>query len=104
MRLHLTSLTSDRINARLDDLDTALRQLYFEAGRNIPMSRVQRDALFRRGLTGLFDATPKTMKDGLWSLIQQLDVEHDLVASIDEAVCLPVRPSDFLTSWGRPKD
>jgi len=39
MRLHLTSLKEDQITGNLDALETAMRGLYFEGGRNIPMSR-----------------------------------------------------------------
>lgn len=78
MRLHLTSLHSDQITNHIEDLDTTFRHLYFEGGRNIPMSRSQRLGLFTNGLTGLLDATPKTLTEGLWSLFHELDIERDL--------------------------
>src|SRR3954452_6248645 len=53
MRLHVTSLHADRLAGRLDALETACRRLYFEGGRNIPMSRAQRKALFTGALAGL---------------------------------------------------
>src|SRR5262249_47273550 len=52
MRLHLTSLQEHQITGKVEELDTAFRHLFFEGGRNIPMSRTQREALFRNGLTG----------------------------------------------------
>ncbi len=78
MRLHLTSLQAHEITSKVDDLETAFRHLFFEGGRNIPMSRSQREALFRNGLTGLLDATPKTQTEGLWSLIHEVNIERDL--------------------------
>lgn len=78
MRLHLTSLKEEQVTSKLDELETAFRGLYFEGGRNIPMSRGQREALFRNGLTGLLDATPKTHNEGLWSLVHELDIGRDL--------------------------
>ena len=78
MRLHLTSLQADQVTGKVEDLDTAFRHLFFEGGRNIPMSRSQREALFTNGLTGLLDATPKTLTEGLWSLFHELDIERDL--------------------------
>ncbi len=78
MRLHLTSLQADEISGTIEELDTAFRQIFFEGGRNIPMTRVQREGLFKNGLTGLLDATPKTLTDGLWPLVHELDVERDL--------------------------
>jgi tRNA-splicing ligase RtcB len=78
MRLHLTSLQGDQITGKIEQLDTTFRHLFFEGGRNIPMSRSQREGLFRNGLTGLLDATPKTLTEGLWSLFHELEIERDL--------------------------
>lgn len=68
MRLHLTSLTGDQILSQLDQIETHCRHIYFEGGRNIPMTRQQREAMFREGLTGLVESTPKTLREGIWSL------------------------------------
>jgi tRNA-splicing ligase RtcB len=64
MRLHVTSLCAEQVEGRLDELETACRHIYFEGGRNIPMSRGQRQALFTNGLTGLLDATPRSQTEG----------------------------------------
>lgn len=78
MRLHLTSLAAEQVARSLDDLETALRRLFFEGGRDIPMTREQRQAMFTNGLTGLLDATPRDLDQGLWALFHQLDIEADL--------------------------
>lgn len=78
MRLHVTGLPADCIPGVLDDLETALRSRFFEGGRNIPMTRGQRDAMFRGGLTGLADATPKSLRDGLWAAYHDLNMAGDL--------------------------
>jgi tRNA-splicing ligase RtcB len=78
MRLHTTSLSADQVVSRLDDIETACRRLYFEGGRNIPMHRYQREALFKGGLEGLLDSVPKSQDDGLWSLVHELDLRRDL--------------------------
>lgn len=78
MRLHLTSLKADQVTSKLDELETACRHIYFEGGRNIPMSRNQREALLKNGLTGLVDATPRTQSEGLWSLFHELDIGREL--------------------------
>jgi tRNA-splicing ligase RtcB len=78
MRLHLTSLTADQLEGKLDGLETVFRHLFFEGGRNIPMRRTQREALFRNGLTGLLDATPQRLQEGIWPLFHELDLAHDL--------------------------
>jgi tRNA-splicing ligase RtcB len=78
MRLHLTSIRAEQVSESLDDLETACRRMYFEAGRNIPMTRIQREAMFKNGLLGLLDATPKSFTEGLWSLFHESDLERDL--------------------------
>jgi tRNA-splicing ligase RtcB (3'-phosphate/5'-hydroxy nucleic acid ligase) len=78
MRLHLTSLAAEQVARSLDDLETVLRRLFFEGGRNIPMTREQRQVMFTNGLTGLLDATPRDLDQGLWALFHQLDIEADL--------------------------
>ncbi|HET6251062.1 MAG TPA: RtcB family protein [Tepidisphaeraceae bacterium] len=80
MRLHVTSLKADEILPNLDVLETRCRHTYFEGGRNIPMSRVQRQGMFQEGLPGLLSAVPKSQSEGLWSLFHELigarELEH----------------------------
>jgi tRNA-splicing ligase RtcB len=78
MRLHVTSLRAEQVAGQLDDLETACRRMYFEAGRNIPKTRSQREAMFTNGLLGLLDATPKSLTEGLWSLFHEADLERGL--------------------------
>lgn len=78
MRVHVTSLQADQVAGKLDELETACRRMYFEAGRNIPMTRRQREAMFTNGLLGLLDATPRSINEGLWSLFHESDLERDL--------------------------
>jgi tRNA-splicing ligase RtcB (3'-phosphate/5'-hydroxy nucleic acid ligase) len=78
MRLHLTSLNAQAVSDKLDDLETVFRSLFFEAGRNIPMTRNQREALFLNGLEGLLEATPRSLETGLWKLFQRAKIAADL--------------------------
>jgi tRNA-splicing ligase RtcB (3'-phosphate/5'-hydroxy nucleic acid ligase) len=71
MRLHTTSLSADRVVGVLKELEGHCRHIYFEGGRDIPMSRVQRQAMFQEGLNGLLNATPKAQSQGLWSLFHE---------------------------------
>ena len=103
MRLHLTSLQADQIAGSLDALETTFRHLFFEGGRNIPMNRPQREALFTRGLTGLLDATPKTCTEGLWALVQELKIERDL-ARIDRRGSLKAEQTYGLDDFMGPAD
>jgi tRNA-splicing ligase RtcB len=78
MRLHLTSLTADDVLAGRDELEKRFRHVYFEGGRNIPMTRVQRQAMLQEGLGGLLNAVPRSASEGLWPLFNELRVERDL--------------------------
>lgn len=78
MRMHLTGLTADQLEGKMDELESASRRIYFEGGRNIPMSRGQREALFKGGLAGLLDAVPRTQTEGLWGLVHELDIGSEL--------------------------
>jgi tRNA-splicing ligase RtcB (3'-phosphate/5'-hydroxy nucleic acid ligase) len=78
MRLHLTSLNADNVTDKLDDLETAFRGLFFEAGRSIPMTRAQREGLFLNGLEGLLESTPTSLETGLWKLFQRANIAADL--------------------------
>ncbi|HSK76462.1 MAG TPA: RtcB family protein [Thermoanaerobaculia bacterium] len=104
MRLHTTSLLAEEVAGRLDELETAFRPIFFEGGRDIPMSRGQREALFRNGLTGLFDATPRTQTEGLWSLVHELDLDREL-SRVERRGSLPAERvfglDDFLGPAGR---
>ena len=78
MRVHLTSLTRDQVVSRLDELESKLRYLFFEGGRNIPMTRKQREALFLDGLLGLIDSVPRSQEEGLWREFHQSHMTEQL--------------------------
>jgi len=66
MRLHVTTLTADKVSEHLDQVETKLRHVFFEGGRDIAMTRVQREALLREGLTGLLASVPASQTQGQW--------------------------------------
>jgi tRNA-splicing ligase RtcB len=72
MRLHTTTLKADDVAANADELETAFRHIFFEGGRNIPMTRSQRQAMLTGGLEGLLDATPAELTEGLWPLVREI--------------------------------
>ena len=53
MRLHVTSLDALIVMGRVDELTRMLRQMFFEGGRAIPMTRQQREALFSEHVVGV---------------------------------------------------
>lgn len=78
MRLHVTSLDADDVRGRFDEIETALRHIFFEGGRDIPMSRQQRQGLFLGGLTGLLENTPRQLAEGIWPLFHESRLEDEL--------------------------
>ncbi len=80
MRSHLTSLTAEQIEPHLNALETALRRRFFEGGRDIAMTGLQRQALLQGGLEGLAGAVPTSQQQGLWR------VWHEQVASLDKTM------------------
>jgi tRNA-splicing ligase RtcB len=104
MRLHTTTLRADDITSKVDDLETAFRHLFFEGGRNIPMTRTQREAMLTAGLEGLLEAT-STVTDGLWPLVRELNAGGQL-DRVERRGSLPASRvfglSDFLGPDDRP--
>jgi tRNA-splicing ligase RtcB len=103
MRLHVTTLTGDDLLAQIDELDSACRRMYFEAGRNIPMTRSQREAMFTNGLLGLLEATPKSLTEGLWSLFHECDLETEL-SRVEQLGSLPAQRVFGLNDFLGPAD
>ncbi|MER5323903.1 RtcB family protein [Streptosporangium roseum] len=73
MRLETTSLTADQVRPRLDALERRLRHLFFEGGRRIALSGLQREALLRDGLPGLLGTGVPERADGVWSALRPGD-------------------------------
>ncbi len=71
MRLETTSLTADDVRPRLDALEKRLRHLFFEGGRRIALSGLQREALLRDGLPGLLGVPHGD--DGIWAAVRPGD-------------------------------
>jgi len=78
MRLMSTSLTRQDMNGKLDRLENALRHIFFEGGRSIPMTPTQREALIRHGLSGLLNEQSATADQGLWRGIDRDREERNL--------------------------
>ena len=103
MRLHVTDLSAEKVSGRLDELESAARALYFEAGRNIPMTRVQREAMLRYGLMGLHDAVPRDQTEGLWSLFHEANLEREMTR-VEQCGSLPAGRVFGLSDFMGPSD
>jgi len=101
MRLHLTSLQAEDLDGRTEELETAFGHLFFEGARNIPMTREQRAAMLTQGLSGLVDATPRSLTEGVWSLFHELDMEGEL-SRVDRRGTLQAGRIFGLDDWMGP--
>lgn len=77
MRLYATSLPAEKVERHIATLESKFRYAFFEGGRNIPMTRTQREGMLRDGLLGLLDAVPSTQTEGLWQAFHH-HVEQEL--------------------------
>ncbi|GKS14891.1 RNA-splicing ligase RtcB [Paenibacillus chitinolyticus] len=107
MRLYVTNLTEEKIRNHLDEIEKKIRYVFFEGGRNIPMTRRMREKLFTEGLIGLLETFSDVKGKGLWNHYDAKQQESDLnrvnkLGSFiaDEAVAL----DDFLGPEGISHD
>lgn len=77
MRLLVTSLTREDLDAHQDELMVRLREIFFEGRREIPMSPRQREALLRDGLFGLNEVSAENNHLGTW---REYDPDEQLEA------------------------
>ncbi|MDE7478441.1 MAG: RtcB family protein, partial [Lachnospiraceae bacterium] len=70
MRFYTTNLSEEQIQAKLSELTKKLRHIFFEGGRQIPMTGRQRQAMFRYGLEGILETNKDAKKSGLWKYYQ----------------------------------
>ncbi len=70
MRFYTTDLSEEQIQERLPELTKRVRHIFFEGGRQIPMTGRQRQALFCYGLEGILETSGDSKKSGLWRYYQ----------------------------------
>lgn len=75
MRLMTTGFTVEDVKSRSRKLQDALRHVFFEGGRDIPMTPRQREALVRHGLPGLLSTAQDAQAKGIWA---SLDLREEL--------------------------
>lgn len=70
MRFYTTDLSEEKIWDKFPELAREIRHIFFEGGRQIPMTGRQRQALFRYGLEGLLETAGDGKESGLWRYYQ----------------------------------
>ncbi len=81
MRVYTTDLKEEEIRSRLSSLIPEIRRIYFEGGRNIPMTGIQREAMLREGLTGLLETSGEAAGEGIWRFYDKRMQERELGAT-----------------------
>lgn len=92
MRLEVTSLDAGRVRPRLGALERRLRHLFFEGGRRIALTPVQREALLRDGVPGLLLAGAAP-----WRGVRPEDADDALDRM--HAPGLPVGTAEAFADW-----
>ncbi|PQO46515.1 RtcB family protein [Blastopirellula marina] len=78
MRLHRTGLSAEQVTAYAEELESACRSMFFEAGRRIPMTWEHREAMLLSGIEGLYDSVDRSFDDGMWSYFHRTSREETL--------------------------
>lgn len=78
MRFETTPFQHEDIVEKLDLIEENLRNIFFGGGRNIPMTRTQRQALLQYGLPGLLDSSSEAKGMGIWSDLSLSKEERQL--------------------------
>lgn len=80
MRFMKTDLTEEQIRSHLPELQNSIRHIFFEGGREIPMTPNQRKALFANGLEGILSSANEAESKGIWRLYDRDRQERELSA------------------------
>jgi tRNA-splicing ligase RtcB len=100
MRLHATNLDAQEVSRRLDAIEANARHLFFEGGRQIPMTGGDREILLLEGLAGLFAAAPWDRHPGQWQMLPRLGW-CDQLDRIERRGSLAAGTADAFSDWLR---
>ena len=78
MRLMATGYNLDQVKSNARQLEAALRHVFFEGGRDIPMTPRQREALVRHGLPGLLSTAQEAQGKGIWGALDPREEQENL--------------------------
>jgi len=101
MSLHTTGLSREALEPQLEVLESRFRHSFFQGGRDLPLTGLQREALLREGVTGLLSTQPASPQ-GLWRQVQLHELEQAQART--ESGTLPVQQLHGLSDWiGEPE-
>ena len=78
MRFEATSFQYEEVINNLDTIEVNLRNIFFGGGRDIPMTKSQRQSLLQYGLQGLFDTSADVLDRGIWQSLSIAKEEKQL--------------------------
>ena len=78
MRLYVTNLKEDQVRDHLDEIEKNIRYVFFEGGRNIPMTKNMREKMLKEGLMGVLDTHGEAKGEGIWQHYNPKQQEIDL--------------------------
>ena len=78
MRFYTTDLSEEKVKNNFSKLEKKLRHIFFEGGRDIPMCKSQREAIFRNGLTGIHETYKNSKEKGIWKYYDPIEQEKEL--------------------------
>lgn len=78
MRLLVTDLTEDELKNNSQDIKKALRAIFFQGKRQLPLSVRQREALLQKGLWGLQETYLDNAGVGLWNYYDEAQQAEEL--------------------------
>jgi tRNA-splicing ligase RtcB (3'-phosphate/5'-hydroxy nucleic acid ligase) len=78
MRLLVTDLPAEALDAHWPDIQKRLRAIFFAGERDIPMSPRQREAVLRDGLPGLVRTSQDNERRGIWQRFDRSAARDDL--------------------------
>ncbi len=84
MRLYVTNLSEDQVRSQLKAMTQRIRHIYFQGGRELPVTPHQKQALLQYGLAGLLETAHETAGKGLWQFYERGGQEADLSRVIDK--------------------
>lgn len=79
MRFYTTDLNEYTLQEKLPQVKEKIRHIFFQGGRQIPMTGHQREAMFRSGLTGILETHKEAGNKGTWKYYKEEDQADSLL-------------------------
>lgn len=75
MRVCVTDLPADAIKSVIHRLEKALRKIFFQGGRDLPLDEARRESMLRYGLPGIYGVSEL---GGFWETVTDHRLDHEI--------------------------